>query len=116
MKAYLITSAQPSANTGGGSVEISYETAYVAASLRIIEMDGAGNALKTTEIKVEKLPESYEPLAETEYIIAESIDANGESSVRSIIEPEGEHEDIFVLVPSENGWLVNDYCEVLWAE
>ncbi len=102
--------------TGGGSVEISYETAYVAASLRIIEMDSEGNALKTTELEVEKLPESYETLAQTEYIITESLDKDGEAAQRSIIEPEGEHKDIFVLVPSENGWLVNNYCQVLWVE
>lgn len=102
--------------TGGGSVEISYETAYVAASLRIIEMDGEGNVLKVSEFAVEELPESYIPESSTEYIITESLDAAGESRTRSIIESEGEHEDIFVPVPSESGWLVNSYCEVLWEE
>lgn len=105
--------------TGGGSVEISFETAYVPSLLRIIEMDGKGNVVKLAELEPKALPESYTPDGDTAYIIAESLSRGadgGEVAARSFIEPEGEHKDIFVLVEGESGWLVNDYCEVLWAE
>ena len=105
--------------TGGGKVAITIETAYIPELLRVIEMDGSGNVLKLSEIEPSDLPENYKPQHDTAYIICEAvaIDAEGEyRTERSFIEPDGEDEDIYVLVPSENGWLVNNYCEVLWEE
>ena len=95
---------------------ISSLPAIASLLFRFDGYDGEGNVLKVSEFAVEELPESYIPESSTEYIITESLDAAGESQTRSVIEPEGEHEDIFVLVPSESGWLVNSYCEVLWEE
>jgi len=103
--------------TGGGSVKISFATAYVPSLLRIIEMDAKGNVLKLSELDPALLPESYTPDGDTVYIISEAvaIAANGEEyTERSFIEPEGEHKDIFILVESESGYLVEDYCEVEW--
>ena len=103
--------------TGGGSVEISFATAYIPELLRIIEMDTNGNVLKIAELIPSDLPENYTPQAETAYIISESVstDVKGREYVeRSIVEPEGENSDIFVLVIGEGGWLVNDCCNVLW--
>lgn len=105
--------------TGGGKVAISIETAYIPELLRIIEMDGSGKVLKLSELTPSALPESYTPQEGTAYIICEAVavDAEGEyQTARSFIEPEGEDKDIFVLVPSESGWLENSYCEVLWEE
>ena len=103
--------------TGGGSVEISFATAYVPTLLRIIEMDGEGNVVNTSELEPAALPESYTPNESTAYIISESVAyaADGREYVeRSFIEPEGEDKDIFVLIESENGYLVEDYCPVEW--
>lgn len=103
--------------TGGGSVEISFEAAYATELLRIIEISAEGEIVKKASLLPEELPESYAPNADTAYIIAESVSYgdDGEEYVeRSFIEPDGEHEDIFILVEGESGWLVNDYCEVLW--
>lgn len=102
---------------GGGSVEISYYTAYIPELLRIIEMDAEGNVLKINELIPGALPESYMPQTETAYIISESVsvDTEGREFVeRSIIEPDGDSSDIFSLVVGEGGWLVNEYCSVLW--
>lgn len=103
--------------TGGGSVEISFETAYVPELLRVIEMDGEGNVVNISELESAQLPESYTPHESTVYIIAESVAgaADGtEYTERSFIEPEGEDKDIFVLIESESGYLVEDYCPVEW--
>ncbi len=103
--------------TGGGSVEICFETAYVPELLRIIEMDGEGNVVNMSELEPTALPESYTPHESTAYIITESVAyaADGKEYVeRSFIEPEGEDKDIFVLVVSESGYLVEDYCQVRW--
>ena len=105
--------------TGGGKVAISIETAYIPEALRIIEMDGSGNVLKVSELEPTDLPESYIPQRGTAYIVCEAISVDSEGQYhteRSFIEPDGEDKDIFVLVPSENGWLVNNYCQVLWEE
>ena len=104
---------------GGGSVEISFATAYVPTLLRVIEMDGEGNVVSVSELEPTRLPESYSPHESTAYIIAESVAIKGggeEVTQRSFIEPEGEDKDIFVLVESEKGWLVEDYCEVEWDQ
>ncbi len=103
--------------TGGGSVEICFETAYVPSLLRVIEMDGEGNVASISELEPTALPESYTPHESTAYIIAESVAyaADGRQYVeRSFIEPEGEDKDIFVLVECESGYLVEDYCKVEW--
>jgi len=104
---------------GGGSVEISFATAYVPTLLRVIEMDGEGNVVSVSELEPTRLPESYTPHEKTVYIVAESVamKVEGEEvTQRSFIEPEGENEDIFVLVESEKGWLVEAYCEVEWDQ
>lgn len=104
---------------GGGSVEISFATAYVPHLLRVIEMDADGNTVKRRELAASELPESYQPDTATAYIIAEMVadTAGGEEYVeRSFIEPEGENVDIYVFAESENGYLVKNYCQVLWAE
>ncbi|MBR5489830.1 MAG: hypothetical protein IKV79_01010 [Oscillospiraceae bacterium] len=103
--------------TGGGSVEISFATAYVPVLLRVIEMDGKGNVLNFAAIAADELPESYEPNKDASYIITESVsyDAAGEEVVqRSIIEPGNGKDDLYILVECENGYLVEDYCEVMW--
>lgn len=104
---------------GGGKVEVWFEVVNVPSRVRIVEMSADGEALAVAEFEPLALPGEYEPREGTAYIILESFALDGEGGEaveRCVLAPDSEDEDIFVMMPGENGYMTFVYAEVLWGE
>lgn len=101
------------------SVEIECIAVYVPTSVTVIQMAADGVVLKVESFLPRELPEQYAVEEGCQYIIMEThaFDSEGEDVIeRTAIAPDTEDQDIFVLVPGENGFMNLVSSEVLWEE
>lgn len=100
------------------AVKMNFDAVAVPTLVRVIEMDAENSVLKTVDIIPGELPETYEPLGGTAYLLLETYTADEEGNeviARSIAEKDGEEKNITVFVPVDEGYLVKALCEVLWG-